>query len=348
MKAGSFPAGDDVIPHRMHGFFEAPARMETQRRKMRVALISVVSNTILTIAKLVVGLLIGSVSIMSEAVHSGVDLLAAIIATFSVRTSGIPADAKHPFGHGKAENISGTIEATLIFLAAGWIIYEAVKKILYPQPIEYVGWGIGIMLVSTVVNIAVSDMLFNVAKETDSIALDADAWHLRTDVYTSAGVMVSLIFILLSQRFFPALNIHWLDPVAAIGVALLITRTAYRVTLRSARDLMDATLPDEEDAWIRRLIMTNRPAIHGFHQLRTRKAGNYRFVDFHIKVDPEMSVQDSHDIAEDLSEHIKRKFPHASVTVHIEPCNGNCVGDCLSGCLLTATERNDVIGKNKH
>lgn len=317
--------------------------MDTQRRKMKVALISVGSNTILTVMKLIVGLMIGSVSIMSEAIHSGVDLLASLIATFSVKTSAIPADARHPFGHGKVENISGTIEAVLIFLAAGWIIYEAVIKLLHPRPIEYVGWGIGVMLLSTLINIIVSKMLFRVAKETDSIALEADAWHLRTDVYTSAGVMVGLTLILISHWILPDPDIHWLDPVAAIGVALLIIRAAYKLTLQSGRDLMDAKLPADEEVWIRHLIMTHQPTIHGFHQLRTRKAGNFRFIDFHIKVDPEMSVETSHNIADELSESIEKQFPNASVTVHIEPCNGKCIGDCLVGCLLTERERKDVM-----
>ena len=169
--------------------------MYSERRKLRVALLSVVSNITLVLLKLVTGLASGSVSILSEAVHSGSDLLASLIAFFSVKTASQPADSKHPFGHGKIENISGTVEALLIFLAAAWIIWEAIDKLVHPQPIETLGWGIGVMLASTLVNIAVSEMLFTVGRETDSVALEADAWHLRTDVYTSAGVMVSLALI---------------------------------------------------------------------------------------------------------------------------------------------------------
>jgi cation diffusion facilitator family transporter len=321
--------------------------MDLQKSKLNVARLSVLSNTALVVMKLAVGLMIGSVSIMSEAIHSGVDLLAAIIATFSVKTSGIPADARHPFGHGKVENISGTIEAVLIFLAAIWIIYEGIKKLLNPQPIEYVSWGVGVMLISTVVNLIVSKMLFKVAKETDSIALEADAWHLRTDVYTSAGVMVSLALIWVGHKITPDPSIHWLDPVAAIGVALLIMGAAYRLTLQSAQDLMDVKLPTDEEAWIRHLIMTHQPVIHGFHQLRTRKAGNFRFVDFHIKVDPCMSVEDSHSITDELSRSIEDHFPKTSVTIHTEPCDGNCVGNCLTGCLLPEKERKNVMQKNR-
>ena len=315
---------------------------KTQRRKEKVALLSVVSNSLLVILKLAVGFLIGAVSIISEAIHSAVDLVAALIAMFSVKTSSIPADKRHPFGHGKIENISGTIEALLIFLAAGWIIYEAVKKIRHPEPIEYLGWGVGVMLVSAVFNIVVSSMLFRVARETDSVALEADAWHLRTDVYTSAGVMVSLALIWAGGWIFPGVDLAWLDPAAAIGVALLIIKAAYDLTLRSAKDLMDVQLPSQEVNWIRDLILAHRPVIHGFHQLRTRKAGNFRFVEFHLKVDPGMTVEDSHRVTEDLSGKIEGHFPRSSVTIHIEPCDGDCVGNCLDGCLLTDEARRTV------
>jgi len=251
-----------------------------------------------------------------------------------VQTSGQPPDSSHPFGHGKIENISGTLEALLIFLAAGWIIFEAVKKLIQPTQIETLGWGVGVMLVSALVNIAVSEMLFKVARETDSIALEADAWHLRTDVYTSFGVMLSLSFIWAGEKFIPGRHFHWLDPVAAIGVAMLILKAAYDLTVKSGRDLLDSRLPTEEEAWIGGMIKEESADIHGFHDLRTRKSGGFRFVEFHMKVDPQMTVEDSHRITEEITACIKEQFPDTSVTVHTEPCDGNCVGKCLKGCLL--------------
>jgi cation diffusion facilitator family transporter len=321
--------------------------MDMQNRKIRVAGLSVVSNTLLVALKLAVGLLIGSVSLMSEAIHSGVDLLASMIAMFSVRTSSRPADTTHPFGHGKIENISGTVEALLIFVASGWIIFEAIEKLLHPRPIEYVGWGVIVMAISAAVNLAVSKMLFKVGRETDSIALQADGWHLRTDVYTSAGVMASLFLIWIGHRFFPDPNVHWLDPAAALGVAVLIMHAAYRLTIQSARDLLDAQLPREEEAWIHDLIKTHRPVIQGFHKLRTRKAGNFRFIEFHIMVDPEMSVEVSHRITDELSDSIKRRFSKASVTIHTEPCDGRCDESCLIGCLLSEEKRSDIRQANQ-
>ncbi len=313
--------------------------MDAQKRKEKVALLSVVSNTTLVVLKLIVGVMIGSVSVMSEAIHSGVDLAAAIIALFSVKTSSLPADGRHPFGHGKIENISGTFEALLIFVAAGWIIWEAVRKLLEPQPMETVGWGVAVMLVSAVANQFVSSSLFEVGKETDSVALIADGWHLRTDVFTSAGVMVGLAVIWTGELLFPGHHFHWLDPVAAIGVASLIIKAAWDLTRQSAGGLMDETLPPEEEQEIRRLICSQTPLIHGFHQLRTRKAGHYRFIEVHIQVDGKMPVETAHALNDELVRRVKARFPQTTVTVHTEPCNGQCPEKCLAGCLLTETEQ---------
>jgi len=307
---------------------------DARRRKVKVALLSVLSNTALVILKIIVGSMIGSVSILSEAIHSGVDLLAAVIALFSVKTSSIPPDKNHPFGHGKIENISGTIEALLIFLAAGWIIFEAVKKLMRPTPLETLGWGVGVMLMSCLVNLAVSQRLFKVGKETDSVALEADAWHLRTDVYTSAGVMVSLALIGVGKLIFPDYPLNWLDPVAAMAVALLIIKAAYELTVKSGRDLMDAGLPAEEESLVGGIIRQYQSDIHGFHDLRTRKAGGFRFVEFHMKVNPQMTVDASHRITDEISACIEQQFPRTRVTIHTEPCDGNCVGKCLEGCFL--------------
>jgi cation diffusion facilitator family transporter len=267
-----------------------------------------------------------------------VDLLAAIIAMFSVKTSSVPADSDHPFGHGKIENISGFVEALLIFIAAFWIIWEALKKLISSSAIEHAGWGVGVMLFSAVMNFIVSQKLFQVGKEADSIALQADAWHLRTDVYTSAGVMTGLGIIWIGHEFFSAHNINWIDPVAAICVAVLILHAAFKLTVNSIRDLMDVQLPPEEEGYIRNII-SHETVIYGFHQLRTRKAGHIRFVEFHIKVNPQMSVHDSHDITRILKKNIRDKFPESTITIHIEPCDGECSEICIAGCLLPESKR---------
>jgi cation diffusion facilitator family transporter len=311
---------------------------EVQRRKQRAALISVASNATLVTAKLSIGFLIGSVSVISEAIHSAVDLVAAVIALYSVRTSSLPADRGHPFGHGKIENVSGTIEALLIFAAAGWIIYEAVQKLVQPQPLDAPLLGVGVMLVSVVANLAVSQLLFKVGRETDSVALLADAWHLRTDVYTSAGVMAGLGIIWIGHGMLPGTDLHWIDPVCAIGVAVLIIKAAYDLTRQAARDLLDASLPAQEEEWIRQSVEAERAVVNGYHALRTRKAGHFRFVEFHIQVDPLMSVAESHALTQKLSGTIQARIPNASVTIHVEPCDRECTEKCRQGCLVTELE----------
>lgn len=308
--------------------------MTTQNeQKARVAWLSVASNSTLVILKVIVGLMIGSVSILSEAIHSGVDLLAAGIALFAVKTAGKPADRDHPFGHGKFENISGTVEALLIFFAAGWIVYEAVNKLLHPQPLEAAFWGVAVMLFSAAVNTVVSHFLFRVGHRTNSVALVADAWHLRTDVWTSLGVMVGLAMIWLGALLLPAADLSWLDPVAALLVALLILHAAYRLTVQAGRDLLDTGLPVDEEQWIRECITGFSPEIFGYHELRTRKAGANRFVEFHLLVSPTMSVEVSHRLAESLTRLIANHFEHAEVLVHIEPCDKVCPPKCRAGCL---------------
>jgi cation diffusion facilitator family transporter len=318
-----------------------------QQKKTLVAAFSVISNTFLVLVKITVGLLIGSVSVISEAIHSGVDLAAAIIALLAVRASGKPADSDHPFGHGKFENISGTVEALLIFLAAIWIVYEAVTKLLHPHPLEAAGWGAAIMLLSAIMNIIVSGTLFKVGKATESMALQADAVHLRTDVWTSAGVMCGLACIFLGKKLLPGVNLQWLDPAAAIGVALLIVKAAYDLTMQSGRDLLDTALEPGEVEWIRKLISKHVPPICGYHRLRTRKAGADRFVEFHLIVKGNMTVEASHDLTDDLEKHIEEKLKHTSVTIHIEPCNGYCSQVCREGCLLSEEEQAQMRWKHK-
>ncbi|OPY54744.1 MAG: ferrous iron efflux protein F [Methanosaeta sp. PtaU1.Bin112] len=319
---------------------------EKNRQKSRVALLSVISNATLVLLKLAVGTAIGSVSVISEAIHSCVDLLAATIALLAVRKSGKPADEGHPFGHGKVENISGTIEALLIFLAAGWIIFEAIEKLRYPEPMDDAWLGIAVMLISVIANIIVSRNLFRVGKETDSIALMADAWHLRTDIYTSLGVFGGLAVIFSGELIIPDVDLRWVDPVAAIAVALLIAKAAYRLTVESARDLVDVGLPPEEVEDIRRHISAFAPTIRGFHRLRTRKAGSSRFAEFHIRVDASMSVDESHRITDMVADSIKQHYPGTTVTIHIEPCNCALSKEGSCGCLLSDQEKRELTLDN--
>lgn len=313
-------------------------RSELQR-KTAVATLSVVSNTVLVALKLAVGLSTGAVSIISEALHSAMDLLAAIIALLAVRISGRQADEDHPYGHGKYENISGAVEALLIFVAAGWIIYEAIHKLMKPTPLESVGWGVLVMLISAVANTIVSARLFKVGKETDSLALQADAWHLRTDVYTSVGVMVGLGLILGGKLLFPQSNLDWLDPVAAIGVALLIIKAAWELTAEAVAGLLDTGLGAEDREWIVEYLRKLQPRVCGYHHLHTRKGGATRYIEMHLIVDASLSLSEGHHVTDEVMAALRERFPRVRVTIHTEPCGEDCDELCQAGCFLPPDKR---------
>ncbi len=313
--------------------------MENQKQKTAVAALSVISNSTLVVLKLITGFFTGSISILSEAAHSSMDLIASVIALFAVRVSAKRPDDEHPFGHGKVEDISALAEALLIFLAAVWIILEAVDKLINPRPLEILGWGIAIMFFSVAANIAISQLLFVVGKKTESPALIADAWHLRTDVYTSAGVTVGLILIWAGGMLFPGTNFAWLDPLAAILVALLIGRAAIKLTVDAIKDLIDTSPPPEEQRWLSDYLESWYPTVRSIHRVRVRKSGANRFIDLHVVVDPAMTVDASHDITEKMETEIKDKLSGADVTVHIEPCDAECRKACVSGCMLPESAR---------
>jgi cation diffusion facilitator family transporter len=307
--------------------------MDNKTKKSRVAILSVTSNGLLVIMKLAIGMLINSVSVISEAIHSSVDLVAALIALIAVRKSAKPEDRHHAFGHGKIENISGAIEALLIFLAAGWIIYEAVQKLKNPHPIEQASWGVLVMTISAAANFFVSRMLFKVGTETDSIALKADGWHLRTDVWTSLGVMTGLLLYWIGTLLFPSLDLLWLDPVAAIAVALLIVKAAYDLTLESVRDLLDTSLGREDEGLIGKYVEEQYPRVLSYHKLRTRKSGSQRFYEFHLVVVPEMSVKESHELGDRIVARVKEHYPDSKVVIHVEPCDKTCFDECVENCI---------------
>jgi len=280
-------------------------------KKVIVARLSVFSNTTLIIMKLIAGLLSGSVSIISEAIHSLMDLLASVVAFFSVKISDTPADEKHPYGHGKFENISGVVEASLIFIAAFWIIYEAVKKIINPHEVEQLGIGFSVMIISAIVNIFVSRKLYHVARETGSVALEADALHLKTDVYTSIGVATGLALMWIT-------GIQLFDPIIAIFVALLILKESFELFSRAYAPLLDRALPASEVSQISDIIQQHCSQDMTFHNLRSRKAGNYRYIDFHLNLDPRLTVGEAHAICDKIEEDIKNKMENCEVTIHVE------------------------------
>ncbi len=284
-----------------------PDRMNA---KVKVARLSIISNSLLITMKLIVGIISGSVSIISEAIHSSMDLVAAIIAFFSVKVSDNPPDSRHPYGHGKVENISGVIEALLIFAAAIWIIFEAVRKLLGEEIVlEKIWIGSIVMVISALVNIIVSRKLYKVARETKSVALEADALHLKTDVYTSAGVAVGLVLIIVT-------DINWLDPVVAILVALFIIKESYSLLRRAFTPLLDTAWSEDEIDELERKL--NEMEVN-YHGLRTRVAGNYRFIDIHIEIPEDESVGHAHEYCDRIENELTSSYENLSVTIHVEP-----------------------------
>ncbi|MCX9083892.1 MAG: cation diffusion facilitator family transporter [Candidatus Methanoperedens sp.] len=301
------------MPESNHKYFAAHKEITS------VARLSIYSNTLLLIIKLAVGFFMGSISVLSEALHSGIDLLAAIIANYSVKKAGQPADEDHNFGHGKFENVSGTVEAILIFVAAIIIIYKASEKIIlgHDMKSEFIGIGILVMGLSAAVNFYVSRRIMAVAKKAESIALEADAYHLTTDVYTSIGVFIGLVLIQLT-------GISIFDPIMAIIVGIIILKASYDLTRRSVSGIMDVKLSDNEEETIRSIIHDHYSQYAEYHNLRSRMSGAERFVDLHLVVPKNQNVVEAHDFCDHLEKEIKEKIPNLSILIHIEPCRTDC------------------------
>lgn len=288
--------------------------MISSNRKVRVALLSIISNATLIIFKIVAGIVSGSVSIISEAIHSSMDLLASIIAFFSVKASSKPADDDHPFGHGKIENISGVIEGVLILVASIMIIVQAIKKIYNPRPIENEWVAILVMFISGFINFIVSKQLYKVGEEEDSMALKADALHLKTDIYTSLGVGIGILLIKITK-------IHILDSIVAILVAFLIIKEAVELTKNGFDELIDKRLSDEEEKEIKGIIERCKSDFIDYHKLKTRKSGNVKHIDFHITLDKNTTVKEAHDIIGDIKKEMNKSIKNSRVTIHIDPSN---------------------------
>ena len=281
----------------------------------------------LVVLKVVVAVITGSISISAQAADSFLDLFAVFITLFAIRMASVPADEEHPFGHGKVEGIAALVQAVLILTAAGLIIYSAVRRIIVGSTVELTEAGIGVMLVSIVVSIFLSRHLLRVARATDSIALEASARNIAADVYSASGVLVGLVVIRLTRW-----NI--VDPIIALGVALYILKAAWDVMKTAWIELVDVRLPKAEEDKIIACIEEHTTQVAGFHKVRTRKAGNQRFVDLHIMLPKDTSLEDAHQMCYHLEEDIEGKLPNSSVTIHVEPCSVECEQCMVSSCSL--------------
>jgi cation diffusion facilitator family transporter len=282
-------------------------------RKDRAAAVSIVSNALLIALKLAAAAVTGSIAILTEAAHSSIDLIASVIAFFSVRKADEPADADHPYGHQKVENLAAAIEGVLILLGAAVIVFESVRRLARGAEVDSLGVGIGVIAFSTVANLAVSSYLYRRAEATDSPALEGDAAHLRTDAWTSLGVLAGLLLVEITGE-------AALDPATALVVAGAIVLAGVRLLSRSSRVLVDEALPEEELDAVRRAIREHGAAeVVGFHKLRARRAGSRRHLDLHVQFREGTSLRRAHEISHELQRAIRDRLRGADVLIHLEP-----------------------------
>ncbi len=283
--------------------------------KARTAALSIASNSTLIVLKVVAGTITGSVAILTEAVHSSIDLVASIVAFFSVRKADEPADESHRYGHEKIENLAAAIEGILILVGSSVIVFEAIRRLIRGGRIESIPLGLAVIAFSVVVDVAVSAVIARRARVSQSAALEGDAAHLRTDALTSAGVLGGLALVKLTGA-------QWIDPAVALAVAAAIVTTGIRLVGRSSRVLVDEALPGAELSEIRDAIEGFGPrGVVGYHELRTRRAGARRYVDLHVQFRTGTSLEDAHRTAHELQDVISSRLSGADVLIHLEPAD---------------------------
>lgn len=278
----------------------------------KIAGLSIVSNFVVVSLKLIVGVLTGSVAVISEAIHSSLDLMASIITYFSVRISSKPPDKDHPYGHGKFENVAGTIETLLIFVAGIWIIYESVDKLLHPETIRLPMLGVAVMLFGAGANLVVGRIVKRAGEQMNSVAMRSNALHLLTDVYSSLGVAVSLILVSIT-------NFHILDPLIGIAIAIYIMKEAYSLGKESFLPLLDTRLDKEEEKQVREIIESYKQEYLEYHAFRTRRSGPEEYIDFHLVVPSTTNISTAHDLCDRIEKNIQQVLIRAHVFIHLEP-----------------------------
>ncbi len=278
-------------------------------------LIGVVIGLILL--KIIAGWISGSISVFAQAADSFLDLFAGLVTFFAVRIATKPADEEHPFGHGKVEDMAGMVQGVLLFIAAGLIIYSSVQRIINKTPIELAEAGMVAMAVSMVASILLSRHLLKVSRATGLVVLEANARNITGDIYSTAAVLVGLIVVRLT-------GLSILDPIIAIGIAIYIAKIAYDAINKPLLGLVDASLPRSEQAVIKSCLAEQGNQIVGFHELRTRRSGNQRYIDLHLVMAKGISLERAHQVCDLLEVDIRLKLPRTNVTIHVEPCDGKC------------------------
>ncbi len=271
----------------------------------------------LIVLKITVGWLSGSISVLAQAADSFLDLFAGLVTFFAIRIATKPADREHPFGHGKVEDMAGAVQGVLIFIAAGLIVYSSVQRIINRTTVELAEAGIGVMVISVFASVFLSRHLHKISQATGSIALEANARNINADIYSATAVLVGLLVVRLT-----GLNI--LDPIVAIGMAIYIAKLAYDALGKPLLGLVDASLPRSEQVVIESCLAEWRGQVVGFHELRTRRSGNQRYIDLHLVMAKDTSLEQTHQMCDLLEHDIRSRLPRTNVVIHVEPCDGKC------------------------
>jgi cation diffusion facilitator family transporter len=294
--------------------------------KENAAKLAVAAVSLLIIIKLVASIITGSISIRADVTHSSLDLVAAVITFIGIKIAVKPADEQHPFGHGKVENITSILVAGLIFVAAGSIIYTAIKRLIVGAPLEQIGIGVYVTAAAIAINFLISRYLLKVSRDTDSLALEAQASHLFSDVLSSCAVLIGLILIQVT-------GLAIIDSIVALIVALFILRVGYTTIKKSFGGLVDVKLPEDEENIIKGCITEHYSELVGFHELRTRKSGSQRYIELHLVMPKNSSLEETHKMCDHLEDDIETKLHSTSVTIHAEPCSIEC-DQCQVSCTI--------------
>jgi cation diffusion facilitator family transporter len=296
----------------IHSGHQGVNKLKERQGLVAFAWLSIAAATLIICMKSVAYWLTGSVGLLSDALESLVNLVAASAALVALTVAARPADEDHQYGHEKAEYLSSAFEGGMIFVAALAIAATAIERLLHEQPLEALATGLVISAVATVINLVVARILLNAGRRHDSIALEADAHHLMTDVWTSVGVLIGVGAVAVTGW-------QWLDPAVALAVAANILRTGFSLIRRSALGLMDTALPAEEQRIVVEILERYRGQDVQHHALRTRRSGSRRFIDFHVLVPGAWTVQQGHDLLEHIEAEIRARLANTTILTHLEP-----------------------------
>lgn len=285
---------------------------ENQKTRFKAASFALGATLFLTVSKLIIGLMSNSVGVLSEGIHSGLDMLSASVAFFTIREAGKPADHDHPYGHGRIETLSSFLEALLLVPAAIFILYEAYHHWVNPEPMQHTGLALGVIALSLVISFVGYLHNSKAAKKTQSSAIHLNALHFLADAVTCLGVLIGLLLIQWT-------GLTWIDPLVAVLIAIYIFAISWRQIRKAWEELTDTVLPADEVKKIESVLHAFVGRVIEYHDLKTRRSGVKRFVEFHLIVDGQMTVDQSHDICDEIETAIESLFDEIDVTIHVEP-----------------------------